>query len=191
MPEKEPNVEILARQGTHQGRRLYAGDWLLNMGPTQPFRNVLSNELLDQSYTYANPTGTPFDMYLNIIPGMHPFHWDLFSTVIALGAGGLGAGAGVMDKSKANDYVHRRYDDIIKEGGELATFAQLVGAKWKTPEEDGEGGGGPRTASGARVRGHSGYFQRMLNASGEGIMIKALGKDGKVSYREKYHNLIV
>jgi hypothetical protein len=185
MPEKEPNVEILARQGTHQGRRLYAGDWLLNMGPTQPFRNILSNELLDQSYTYANVTGTPFDMYLNVIPGMHPFHWDLFSFVIECGAPFFGGIAGVMDKSKVNDYVHRRYADIDDEGKSLAVIAQAT--KW----EHAEGGGGPRTASGARVRGPSNYFQRMLNASGEGLLIRAIGKDGKINYKEKYHNQIV
>ena len=93
---------------THDSYRHTMAGKILNLGPTQPYKSV-TGEIRDAPFKYANVTGTPFDMLLNIIPGMHPFHWDLLSAVTTVGALGLGAADGVLDDSDAKAFIERVY----------------------------------------------------------------------------------
>jgi len=100
---------------THALLRQTAAGKIINIGPSQPYKSP-TGERKNQPYKYADVTGTPFDMYLNIIPGMHPFQWDLASMIITAGAPILGAIDGVIDDAYVKHEVDEKYKKIIEEG---------------------------------------------------------------------------
>lgn len=97
------------KENTHALYRHTTSGKILNLGPTQPYKSP-TNEMRGAPYKYADVTNDRFfNMYLNIIPGMHPFHWDLASMFVTAGAPILGAIDGVIDDSYIEDEVQKIY----------------------------------------------------------------------------------
>jgi hypothetical protein len=177
MAEK-PGVNILVpydagrdESGTHSQLRLSYGGKLINLGPTQPYKNPVTQEVANQPYKYANPTQTPWDMNLNYIPGMHPFQWDLASLLVTFAAPFIGVADGLVDKSAAKALIR----EIDAKHPAPTNIPDVVIKK----DDDGKGGGA--------VRSPSSWFKRILSVDGKGYRIKVGGPDGKLNLDENVH----
>jgi hypothetical protein len=106
-----------SKTNTHAFYRRTTAGKIFNLGPSQPYKS-LSKEIKNSPYKYADVTGTSFDMYLNIIPGMHPFYWDLFSAIITPAAPVLGFIDGLFDHNIAEAKASAIYERIAKGGVE-------------------------------------------------------------------------
>lgn len=177
MPSGQPQLEIMVpygrgprtQSGTHAELRTSFGGKIINLGPTQPYKNPLTQEVSNQPYKYANPTQTPWDMNLNYIPGMHPFHWDLMGTVVGVAAPFIGAIDGALDTSEIEAFIneiHRRHP-----------------APTNIPDVGGKTGDGKSESKGA----YSNWFKRMLSVDGKGYRIRVGGPDGKLNLDENVY----
>jgi hypothetical protein len=164
-----------ANSGTHSQLRLTYGGKIINLGPTQPYKNPVTQEVSNQPYKYSNPTGTPWDMNLNYIPGMQPFQWDLASLVVTFAAPFIGLADGLTDKSAGRALIRE-----INERHPAPTNIPDVVIK---KDEDGRGGG----AAGGLRGAPSSWFKKILSVNGKGYRIKVGGSDGKLNLDENVH----
>ena len=112
------------QEGSHAAFRKTTSGRIENLGPSQPYRHPVTNEVRNQGFKYANITQTPFDMFYNIIPGMHPFQWDVASPIITLSSFALGLADGYVDNKKNED----SFDELNKylEDAENGLFVTLL-----------------------------------------------------------------
>ncbi|MFH1474129.1 MAG: hypothetical protein ABIE55_04555 [Candidatus Aenigmatarchaeota archaeon] len=133
--------------GSHESSRGTTAGNIKNLGAGQPYKNTVTNEVRSQDYKYANPTQTPFDMYMNIIPGMHPFYWDAASAVITAFSFGLGFADGYIDNRK-NEKEFKELNEQLKEVDWDLFKIGLSKTKPGVSPDGGGGIGGPGGAGG-------------------------------------------
>jgi hypothetical protein len=127
--------ESVWREGDHYHFRKSTAGRIENMGPSQPYKHPVTNEVRNQHFKYANPTQSPFDMYLNIIPGMHPFQWDAASAVISASSFALGLADGAVDNGK-NEMEFRKFREYLKEVDTKLLFSILEGLSRREQNND-------------------------------------------------------
>jgi len=171
------------QQGAHEDLRRTTAGKIENLGPSQPYKHPVTGEIRDQHYKYANVTGTPFDMYLNIIPGMHPFHWDVLSAVIAPSSFFLGMVDGLVDNAPVEHEVDKLYYNIVKDGKDFIEMAGAIQAAI----------GGPPSSRERATRSEiepTKYFERAIDIEdATGIILELKDGKGKMQYKELYKSL--
>jgi hypothetical protein len=167
-----------SKSGTHAELRQTYGGKIINLGPTQPYKNPVTQEVANQPYKYSNPTGTPWDMNLNYIPGMQPFQWDLASLVVTFAAPFIGVAEGLTDKSSAKALIKE-----VNERHPTPTVEEIlqVAERLNKPLPTGGGGG----AAGGLGGAPSEFFKRFLSVDGKGVRYVAGGPNGILTYNQK------